>query len=102
MLWSREWARVPRARGDLERGGDSPEGAFSRRARWRFARGGVQPSSEVEIRPKGRPALKQGGDLVVRRLALERGGSSLEGRRGWPLDGPLRLFGPWAVLCTRP
>jgi hypothetical protein len=71
MLWSGERARGPRARAVLERGGDSPEGTSSPRARRRFARGGVRPSSEAEIRPRGRPALERGGDLVVRRLALE-------------------------------
>jgi hypothetical protein len=49
MLWSGEWAQGPRARGALERGGDSPEGVSSPRARRRLARGGVRPSSEVEI-----------------------------------------------------
>jgi hypothetical protein len=73
MLWSGEWVRRSRARGDLERGGDSPEGASGPRARRRFARGGAQPSSEAEIRPRGRdrgrvPDLSVGGDnfdLVV-------------------------------------
>jgi hypothetical protein len=32
---------------------------------------------------------------VVRRLALERGGGSPEGCRGWLLDGPLMVF--WVV-----
>jgi hypothetical protein len=49
MLWSGEWARGPRARGGLERGGDSPEGASTARARQRFARGAVEPSSEAEL-----------------------------------------------------
>jgi hypothetical protein len=49
MLWSREWARASRARGALERGGESLEGARSPRARRRIARGGAEPSSEVEI-----------------------------------------------------
>jgi hypothetical protein len=39
---------------------------------------------------------------VVRRLALERDGSSPEGYRGWLLGGPLRLFGPWALLRPGP
>jgi hypothetical protein len=73
MLQSGEWARGLRAWGDLERGGDSPKGVDSPRARRRFARGGGQPSSEAEIHPRGRPALK----------------------RGCPLGGPLRLLGPW-------
>jgi hypothetical protein len=33
----------------LERGGDSPEAASGPRARRRFTKGGVRPSSEVEI-----------------------------------------------------
>jgi hypothetical protein len=49
------------------------------RARRRLARGGVRPSSEVEIRPRGRQALERGGDPVVRCLALELGGVSPEG-----------------------
>jgi hypothetical protein len=53
MLWSGEWARGPRARVGLERDGDSLEGASSPRARRRFARGGVQPPSEAEIRSRG-------------------------------------------------
>jgi hypothetical protein len=38
---------------------------------------------------------------VVRRLVLERDGSSLEGCLGCPLDGPLRLLGPWASFPHR-
>jgi hypothetical protein len=58
------------------------EAASSGRPRaWRrLARGGVRPSNEAETRPRGRPARERGGDFVVRRLALERGGSSPEGR----------------------
>jgi hypothetical protein len=70
MLWSGELAWGPRAWGGLERGGDLPEGAPDPRARRRFAQGSVWPSSEAEIRPRGRP--------------------------GWALDGPLRLLGSWA------
>jgi hypothetical protein len=40
MLGSGEWVRGSQARGDLERGRDSPEGASDPRARRRFARGG--------------------------------------------------------------
>jgi hypothetical protein len=58
MLWSGEWARVSRARGGLERSGESLEGAPSPRARRRIARGGAGPSSEAEIRPRERQALK--------------------------------------------
>jgi hypothetical protein len=49
MPWSGEWARGRELGGALERGGDSPEGAPSPRARRRFARGRVRPSSEAEI-----------------------------------------------------
>jgi hypothetical protein len=73
MLWSGEWALGSRAWDGLERGGDSPEGASSPRARRRFARGGVQPSSEEEI-------------------SWYDACPSSE-HRCWPLDGPLRLFG---------
>jgi hypothetical protein len=41
--------KLTRGSGSLERGGDSPEGVSSPRARRRFARGGVKPSSEAEI-----------------------------------------------------
>jgi hypothetical protein len=50
----------------------------------------------------GRLPLEQGGDFVVPCLALERHRSSPEGYRGWLLDGPLRLFGSWALLRTGP
>jgi hypothetical protein len=36
---------------------------------------------------------------MARRLPLERGRGSLEGRRGQLFVGPLRFFGPWAFLC---
>jgi hypothetical protein len=88
--------------GSLERGGDSPEGASSPGARQRFTRGDVKPSSEAEIRSRGRLPLERGGDFVVRRLALERDGSSPEGCRGWLLDGSLRFFGSWALLRSEP
>jgi hypothetical protein len=76
MLMSGECARGMRAWGAsseaeirpkgwtaLERGGDSPEGAASPRATWRFAQGGSQPSSEAEIRPRGQTALERGCPL---------------------------------------
>jgi hypothetical protein len=88
MLQSGEWVWERRTRESLERGGVSPEGASSPRARWSFARGGVQPSSEAEFRWYGAGPL-------------ERSGVSPEGCRGRPLDGPLRLPGPWAPV-TRP
>jgi hypothetical protein len=59
------------------------------RARWRLARGGIRPSSEVET-------------FVTRRLALVRGGDLPKGYRGRPFGGPLRLFGPWALPCFGP
>jgi hypothetical protein len=74
MLRSGEWVRERRARESLERGGVSPEGAssprarrsFARgasspRARWSFARGGVHPSSEAEFRQYGVVSLEQTG-----------------------------------------
>jgi hypothetical protein len=71
----------PRGRSALERGGDPPEGASSPRA-WRsLARGGVQPSSEVEFRRYSA-------------VPLERSGVSPEGCWGRPPGGPLRLPGP--------
>jgi hypothetical protein len=69
MLRSGEWVREWRTGEGLERGGDPPEGASSPRARRSFARGGVQPSSEEEFRPRGRPALERGGVSVVRHCA---------------------------------
>jgi hypothetical protein len=63
---------------------------------------GSGPSSEAETHPRGRQALERGGSFVVRRLALERGGGTPEGYRGWLLGGPLRRFGPWACLCPGP
>jgi hypothetical protein len=74
-------------------------GVWVPRARRKLARGGVKPSSEAEIRPRVRQALKRGRDSVVRRLALERDVGSPEGCHGWLFDGPLRLFGPWTSLC---
>jgi hypothetical protein len=65
MPWSGEWTRVSRARGGLgrsreplkgrhalERGGNSPEGASSPRARQKSAQGGVKPLSETEVHPR--------------------------------------------------
>jgi hypothetical protein len=40
----------PRGRPALKRGGTSPEGATSPRARWNLTRGGDRPSSEAETR----------------------------------------------------
>jgi hypothetical protein len=52
MLWLREWARKPRALDGLERGGVSPEGASSPRARRSFGGTAPGPSSEAEICPR--------------------------------------------------
>jgi hypothetical protein len=62
MPWSGEWARASRVRGGLEQSGDLLEGVPSPRARQKFARGGAEPSSEVEIHPRQRQALERGGD----------------------------------------
>jgi hypothetical protein len=51
----------PRGRLALERGGASPEGATSPRARRKLTRGGDRSSSEAEPHPRGRPALERGG-----------------------------------------
>jgi hypothetical protein len=47
-----------RERSALDRDGTSLEGASSPRARRNPARGGVQPPSEAEPPPRGRPALE--------------------------------------------
>jgi hypothetical protein len=60
------------------------------------------PSSEADIRPRGRQALERSREFVVWRLALERGGGLNAGHRDWLLDGSLRLFGPWALPCLGP
>jgi hypothetical protein len=39
---------------------------------------------------------------MARRPALEQGGGSPEGYRGWLLDGPLRLFWVVGSLCPGP
>jgi hypothetical protein len=85
MLRSGELVRT---RESLERGGVSPEGASIPRARRSFARGGVHPSSEAEFRWYDAEPLERSGVLPER-------------CRGRPLDGPLRLPGPWAPV-TRP
>jgi hypothetical protein len=60
MLRSGEWVWEWWTHESLKRGGDLPEGTHSPRARRSLARGGVHPSSEVEFRPRGRPALERG------------------------------------------
>jgi hypothetical protein len=75
-LRSGEWVRELWTHESLERGGVLPEGAQSPRARWSFARGGVQPSSEVDSFPRGRIALERGG-------VSPEGESSLRARRSF-------------------
>jgi hypothetical protein len=79
-----------RAREVLERDGISLEGAFSSRSRRDLARGGVQPPSEAEPQPRGRPTLERGKVLPVWHRAPRAKWSSA---RGWlgRLSG-----GPWA------
>jgi hypothetical protein len=80
----------------LERGGTSPEGATVPRARRNLTRVGAQPSSEAEPHPRGRPALEQGGSLLVQCRTPRAKRSSA---RGWPgrlSGGPLGPPGPWA------
>jgi hypothetical protein len=77
MLQSGEWVWEWRTCESLERGGVSPEGASSPRARRSLARGCVQASSEAEFRWYGA-------------VPLEQSGVSPEGCRGRPLDGPTR------------
>jgi hypothetical protein len=84
----------PRGRPALERGGTSPEGAFSPRARrnltrgvtsprarWGFVRAVPCPSSEAEFRPRG-PGL-----------------TVLVGRWGRQVRGPLPLGRDCVCLC---
>jgi hypothetical protein len=65
------WRR--RARDALKRDGNLLEGALGSRSRRGLARGGVQPPSEAESHPRGRPTLERGGTLPEGRPALERG-----------------------------
>jgi hypothetical protein len=69
----------PRGRPALERGETSPEGAIGPRARRNLTRGGDQPSSEAEFRP---------------RVA---GPTALVGRWGHQGHGP----GCWAVMYLK-
>jgi hypothetical protein len=97
LLGEQVWRR--RAREVLERDGTSLEGAFSSQSRWDLARGGVQPPSEAEPHPRGRPALERGGVLPVRHRAPRAKRSSA---RGWlgRLSGGLwaRGFILWVFL----
>jgi hypothetical protein len=63
MLRSVEQVRGQGARGGLERGGTSPEGASSPRVRRNLTQGGIQPSSKAKPHPRGRLALERGGTL---------------------------------------
>jgi hypothetical protein len=62
-----------------------------------FARGGVQPSSEAELRPMGRPALErgevspEGASSPQARRSFTRGGVQPLGEAEfrWYGDGPL-------------
>jgi hypothetical protein len=96
----REQVRGRRACESLERGGDTLEGVSSPRARGNLTRGGVQPSSEVELHPRGRPALERDGISIVWRCAPRAkrsfargwlGLTVLAGRWGRQDRGPLPL-----------
>jgi hypothetical protein len=97
MLWPGEWARHhgPMAMDPCEPrvGRVPPEGVHSPRVRRSLARGGVQHSSEAELRPRGRLALERGGVLSEAEFwyygagLLERGGVLPEGCRGRLLLG---------------
>jgi hypothetical protein len=67
VMSSSETETLSRGRSALDRDGTSLEGASSPRARRNPARGGAQPSSEVELHPRGRPTLERGEVLPVRR-----------------------------------
>jgi hypothetical protein len=94
-VWCRG-SRRPRVRQRLARG------VPVSRAMCKLTRGGVRPSSEAETCPRGCQALKQGGDSAAQRWALKRDGDSPEGYCDRPFGGPLRLLGPWALLCFGP
>jgi hypothetical protein len=85
MLWSEEWARrhEPMAVDPRES-----------RARRSPARGGVQPSSEAESRPRGVQPSSEAEFWCYSAGPLERGGVLLEGCRGRLLAGPLVSSGP--------
>jgi hypothetical protein len=86
----------------LKRGGTPLEGVSSSRLRWDLARGGIQPPSEAEPHPRGRPALERGGGSSVRHRAPRAKRSSARGGRGQLSGGPLRPFrvvGPWVYLA---
>jgi hypothetical protein len=100
MLWSGEWAKGWQTHGSLERGGVPPEGASSPRAKRSPAQGGIQPSSEAEFRPRGRPTLERG------RVSPE-GASSPRARRSFArgVPGPAACWAAefaWVVgSCCR-
>jgi hypothetical protein len=68
--------------------------------------GGPGPSSEEETHSRGRHSPEgMSSPRAKRRFTwgcppLERDRGSPEGCRGWLLDGLLRFFGPWALLCS--
>jgi hypothetical protein len=80
LLGEQVWRRW--ARDTLERDGSSLEGALGSRSRQDLARGGVQPPSEAEPLPWGRPALERGGTSPEGRPAFEGGGTSPERATG--------------------
>jgi hypothetical protein len=67
-----------------------------------FTRGGIQPSSKAEFRPRGRPTLERGGvspegaSSSRARRSFARGG-----RWGRPFDGPLGSPDLWASFLYR-
>jgi hypothetical protein len=90
-----------RAHEVLERGRTSLEGATGPRARLNLARGGIQPPSEAEPHPRGRPALERGGGLPVQCRVLRAKQSSARGWLSRLSGGPLGPTGPWAHECFR-
>jgi hypothetical protein len=80
MIHSSETEARSRGRLSLDRDGASLEGASSPRVRRNLTRGGVQPPSEAEPYPRGRPALERGEVVPVRRRTPRAERSSA---RGW-------------------
>jgi hypothetical protein len=74
------------------------------RARRSFTRGGVQPSSEVEFRPRGRPAPERGRVSVVRRWAprakrsFARGAPGLAGEVARAVGSCRQAMIAWDVI----
>jgi hypothetical protein len=63
-------------------------GRFGSRSRRGLARGGVQPPSEADAHPWGRPALERGEVAPVRRCTPRAKRSSVRGWLGRLYDGP--------------